>query len=98
GSIQPVWEAARAVKQVAPRCHFHVDAVQALGKLAIDVARGPVDTLAVSAHKIHGPKGAGALWLRRGAQVASLTIGGGQERGVRPGTQGVPGAVGLGAA
>jgi cysteine desulfurase len=102
GTVQPVWEAARLAKQISPRCHFHshfhIDAVQALGKVAIDVGAGPIDSLAVSAHKIHGPKGAGALWLRRGAQVASITVGGGQEKGVRPGTQGVPGAVGLGAA
>ena len=98
GTIQPVFEAARAIKARAPRAHIHVDAVQALGKLPISVAAGPIDSLAVSAHKIHGPKGAGALWLRRGARVASLTVGGGQERGVRPGTEGVPGAVGFGLA
>ncbi len=98
GTVQPVWEAARALKQRAPRAHLHVDAVQAVGKLPVDVAAGPIDSLALSAHKIHGPKGAGALWLRRGARVASLTVGGGQERGVRPGTENAPGAVGLGLA
>jgi cysteine desulfurase len=98
GTIQPIADAARAVKAKAPRAHFHVDAVQALGKVAIDVAALPIDSLAVSAHKIHGPKGAGALWLRKGARVASLTVGGGQERGIRPGTEGVPGAIGLGLA
>jgi cysteine desulfurase len=98
GTVQPVFEAARRVKQIAPRAHFHVDAVQALGKVPLRVGAGPIDSLAVSAHKIHGPKGAGALWLRRGAPVAPLAVGGGQEQGVRPGTQGVPGAVGLGCA
>jgi cysteine desulfurase len=102
GTVQPAFAAAEKVKARAPRCHFHVDAVQALGKLSIDVsgdvAGSAIDSLAVSAHKIHGPKGAGALWLRRGARVVSLTVGGGQEHGVRPGTEGVPGAVGLGLA
>ena len=98
GTVQPVFEVARRCKAIAPRMHMHVDAVQAFGKVAFTVGQGPIDSLAVSAHKIHGPKGAGALWLRRGARVASLTVGGGQERGVRPGTEGVPGAVGLGAA
>jgi cysteine desulfurase len=98
GTVQPSFEAARAVKAKAPRAHFHVDAVQALGKLAVDVGAGPIDSLAISAHKIHGPKGAGALWLRRGARLTSLTVGGGQERGVRPGTENVAGAVGFGLA
>ena len=98
GTVQPVMEVARAVKARAPRAHIHVDAVQALGKLQIDVAEGPIDSLALSAHKIHGPQGAGALWLRRHTRVQSLMVGGGQERGVRPGTQGLPGAVGLGCA
>ena len=98
GTVQPSLAAARAVKARAPRAHFHVDAVQALGKVAIDVTAGPIDSLAMSAHKIHGPKGTGALWLRRGARVVSVTVGGGQERGVRPGTENVAGAVGLGLA
>src|SRR5207244_5867703 len=92
----PVFAAARAIKAKAPRAHLHVDAVQALGKLPLDVSSVPIDSLAVSAHKIHGPKGAGALWLRRGARVASLTVGGGQEHGVRPGTENLAGAVALG--
>jgi cysteine desulfurase len=98
GTVQPIAELARAVRRRAPRAHLHVDAVQALGKLPIDVGALGADSIAFSAHKIHGPKGAGALWLRRGARLASLTVGGGQERGVRPGTEGVPGAVGLGLA
>ena len=86
------------MKEKAPRAHVHVDAVQALGKIPLDVTAGPIDSLAISAHKIHGPKGAGALWLRRGARVTSLTIGGSQEHGVRPGTENASGAVGLGLA
>jgi cysteine desulfurase len=98
GTVQPVEAIARAVKARAPRCHVHVDAVQALGKLPIDVAAAPFDSLALSAHKIHGPKGVGALWLRRGAKLRPLVHGGGQERGLRPGTEGMPGIVALGLA
>lgn len=73
----------------------HTDAVQAVGKVPVDVARVPVDLLTVTGHKIYGPKGTGALFVRRGVEVAPLLVGGGQERGVRPGTEDVAGAVGL---
>jgi cysteine desulfurase len=98
GTVQPVDAIARAVKARAPRCHVHVDAVQALGKLPIDLAASAFDSLALSAHKIHGPKGAGALWLRKSARLRPLVYGGGQERGLRPGTEGMPGIVALGLA
>jgi cysteine desulfurase len=98
GTIQPVDRLAKAVRAKAPRAHVHVDAVQAFGKLPIDVVAWDVDSLSVSAHKIHGPKGCGALWLRRNARIASFVFGGGQERGVRPGTENVPGIVGFGIA
>jgi cysteine desulfurase len=75
----------------------HCDAVQALGKMPVDVGALGVDLLAVSAHKIHGPKGVGALWVRRGVELAPLGHGH-QERGLRPGTENVPGIVGFGAA
>jgi cysteine desulfurase len=97
GTVQPVEAVARAVKARAPRCHLHVDGVQAVGKLLVDVGMG-FDSLALSGHKLHGPKGTGALWLRRGARVAPLAYGGGQERGLRPGTEGVPGIAALGLA
>jgi cysteine desulfurase len=97
GTVQPIEAAVRAVKARAPRCHVHVDAVQAVGKLAVDVGLG-FDSLALSAHKLHGPKGVGALWLRKGARVQPLAFGGGQERGVRPGTENVPGIAALGLA
>jgi cysteine desulfurase len=79
---------------------FHVDAAQAVGKLAIDLARLPVDFLALTAHKFYGPKGVGALYIadRPGVQVQPLLYGGGQERGLRPGTLPVHQIVGLGAA
>ncbi|MDB4968191.1 MAG: Cysteine desulfurase [Myxococcales bacterium] len=98
GTVQPVEAVARAVKLKAPRCHVHVDAVQAVGKLVVDVGAAPFDSLAISGHKIHAPKGVGALWLRRGARLKALVFGGGQERGLRPGTEGVPGIVALGLA
>ncbi len=97
GTVQPIEAAARAVHARAPRCHLHVDAVQALGKVVVDVGVG-LDSLALSAHKIHGPKGVGALWLKKGARVQSLQLGGGQERGLRPGTENMPGIVALGLA
>src|SRR5262249_8990457 len=71
---------------------------QALGKLPIDVRSCPIDSLALSAHKLHGPKGAGALYLRKGARIEPRAFGGGQERGLRPGTEGVPQLVALGLA
>jgi len=79
---------------------FHVDAAQAVGKLAIDLARLPVDFLALTAHKFYGPKGVGALYIadRPGVHVQPLLYGGGQERGLRPGTLPVHQIVGLGAA
>jgi cysteine desulfurase len=98
GTVQPVHELAQAIKARAPRCHVHVDAVQAIGKLAVDVASSGVDSLALSGHKLHAPKGVGALWLRPGARVEPLLVGGGQERGLRAGTENVPGVVALGLA
>jgi len=72
-----------------------VDAVQAVGKIPIDTAHVPVDMLSLSAHKFHGPKGVGALFIRRGVQCNPFFLGGSQERGRRPGTENVAGAVGL---
>ncbi len=96
--VQPASEIVRLVKARAPRCHFHLDGVQALGKLPIDVSSLAVDSLAFSAHKIHGPKGAGALYLRKGARVQPRSFGGGQEQGRRQGTEGVPGIAAFGLA
>jgi len=98
GVVQPVAAIARAVRRVNPRCHIHIDAAQAFGKVAIDVAAIGADSLALAAHKAHGPNGIGALWLRRGAVLEPLWVGGGQQGGLRGGTQNTPGAVGLGLA
>jgi cysteine desulfurase len=77
---------------------FHTDAVQSIGKVAIDVERDNIDLLALSAHKFHGPKGVGALYIKRGTSIRPLVYGGGQERGLRSSTENVPGIVGLGKA
>jgi cysteine desulfurase len=98
GVVQPVAAIARAVREVNPTCHIHVDAAQAFGKVAIDVAAIGADSLAIAAHKLHGPKGIGALWLRTGRVLEPLWIGGGQQGGLRGGTQDAPGAAALGLA
>lgn len=77
---------------------LHVDAVQAYGRLPIDVSRDPVDLLSLSAHKLHGPKGAGALWVRSGTRVSAAITGGHQERGRRGGTENVAAVAGFGVA
>ena len=96
GAVQPVADAARACRRSG--AVFHTDAVQAAGKIPVDVQALGVDLLSVSAHKINGPKGAGALYVRRGTPVDPLILGGGQEGGMRSGTENVPAAAGLGMA
>lgn len=98
GTVQPVAAIAEAVKQADDEVWVHVDAVQALGNIPINLAKTRIDYASFSAHKIHGPKGSGALWIRTGARLASPYGDGSQERGVRPGTENVPGIVGFGAA
>jgi len=103
GSIQPVAAIARALDAFASqhglrRPHLHVDAVQALGLVPVRAASLGADSVALSAHKIHGGRGAGALWLRAGARVTPLWDGGRQERGLRSGTENVPAIVGFGRA
>ncbi|HYR11970.1 MAG TPA: aminotransferase class V-fold PLP-dependent enzyme, partial [Longimicrobium sp.] len=91
GAVQPVERVAEVCAEAgAP---FHSDAVQALGKVPVRVDRVPVDTLAFSAHKLGGPRGAGVLFARRGTRIEPLLHGGGQERGLRPGTEDVASAV-----
>ncbi|WP_242360107.1 aminotransferase class V-fold PLP-dependent enzyme [Anaeromyxobacter sp. SG17] len=96
GTIQPVAALAPAVR--ARGALLHADAVQALGKVALDVEALGVDLLTVSAHKIHGPKGVGALYVRAGVSLEPLVHGGGQEHGLRAGTENVAGVVGFGRA
>lgn len=87
GAVQPVEEAARLIKQTNPNCLFHVDAIQSYGKFRIYPKRMGIDLLSVSGHKIHGPKGSGFLFVRDKVKVHPLILGGGQERGLRSGTE-----------
>ncbi|MDO4321843.1 MAG: cysteine desulfurase family protein [Lachnospiraceae bacterium] len=95
GTIEPIAEAAKIVKKHNPRILFHVDAVQAYGKLAVYPKKLGIDLLSVSAHKIHGPKGIGFLYVNEKAKIHPLLLGGGQQKGMRSGTDNVPGAAGL---
>lgn len=96
GTIQPVAEIGRVCRERGVL--FHTDAVQAYGAIPIDVDELNIDLMSVSAHKIYGPKGIGALYVRRGTRIRPLIHGGSQERSRRAGTSNVPGAVGLGMA
>jgi len=98
GAENPVAEASRLFKAKNPKGIFHTDAVQAFMKKKIQVSKLGVDLLSVSAHKIHGPKGAGALYVKGGLLLKPLIVGGGQERGFRSGTEATPAIVGFGAA
>ncbi|MBT1073424.1 IscS subfamily cysteine desulfurase [Pelotalea chapellei] len=96
GALQPVQELARIAHEHG--AVFHTDAVQGFGKIPIDVEELGVDLLSVSAHKLHGPKGVGALYAAKDVRLEALVKGGGQERGLRAGTENVPGIVGFGRA
>ncbi|HLZ47389.1 MAG TPA: cysteine desulfurase family protein [Candidatus Limnocylindria bacterium] len=96
GTLQPVDEIGAVCRSRGVA--FHSDAVQTVGALEIDVRAMPVDLLSVNAHKFYGPKGVGALFVRRGTRIATVQTGGGQEKGRRTGTENVAGIVGLGAA
>jgi cysteine desulfurase len=98
GTVQPVADIARGLRTLGRKLHFHVDAVQAAGLLPIDVRTASADSVAISAHKLHGPKGAGALWLHARKRLAPLHGGGGQEHGLRSGTENLPACMGFGAA
>jgi cysteine desulfurase len=96
GTLQPIEELAAITRQHGAL--FHTDAVQAAGKVPFDLRRQPIDLVSLSAHKLYGPKGVGALYVRRGVPIAPLVAGGGQEAGLRSGTENVAGIVGFGAA
>jgi len=96
GTIQPIREIGGIAQSKS--IPFHTDAVQAIGKLPIDVKADNIDLLSLSAHKFHGPKGVGVLYVRKGTKIEPIIQGGGQERGLRSSTVNVAGAVGLGKA
>ena len=96
GVIQPIKEISKICKQKG--IVFHVDAAQSVGKIPIDINDMHIDLLSMSSHKIYGPKGIGALYKRKGINIQPLMHGGGQERGLRPGTLPIPNIVGFGKA
>jgi cysteine desulfurase len=102
GTIQPIEEIAEIVAEARAtgrrQLYLHTDAVQAVGKIPVDVERSRADLLSLSAHKIHGPKGVGALFVRKGTRLSKLLHGGHHERDRRAGTENVPGIVGFGRA
>lgn len=96
GTIQPLHELAELTHRHGAL--FHTDAVQGAGKVPIDVTRTPIDLLSLSAHKLHGPKGVGALYVRSGVNLQPIVFGGGQERGLRSGSEDLAGIAGFAAA
>lgn len=98
GTIQNAAEISKAIKSINPDTLYHVDAVQAFGKYPIDVKKMGIDMLSMSGHKIHGPKGVGFFYMKKGLKVRPIIYGGGHERGQRSGTENTPSIVGLGEA
>ena len=95
GTIQDASAVGKLIKEKNPNTLFHVDAVQAFGKYPIDVRKMGIDMLSMSGHKIHGPKGVGFFYMKKGLKVRPIIYGGGQERGQRSATENTPGIVGL---
>ncbi len=98
GAIEPIEEISSVIKRKNPSACFHVDAIQAYGKLVIRPKKQGIDLLSVSAHKIHGPKGVGFLYVDERVKIKPLLYGGGQQRDMRSGTENVPGIAGMAAA
>ena len=96
GSIQKIFEIAKICNE--KKIPFHSDAIQAVGKVPIDVKELGIDLLSISSHKLHGPKGIGALYIKKGIKIDPVILGGGQERGLRSGTENVANIVGFGKA
>ena len=95
GALQPIEELGKLIKAANPKCLFHVDAIQSYGKMQIFPKKWNVDMLSVSGHKIHGPKGSGFLFIKDKTKVKPLIHGGGQQKGMRSGTENVPAIAGL---
>ncbi|MCR5675997.1 MAG: cysteine desulfurase [Lachnospiraceae bacterium] len=98
GAVQDLRAIGRAIRAKNRAVLFHTDAVQAYGKVPVDVRECGIDLLSVSGHKFHGPKGTGFLYVKKGTKIRPILFGGGQQNGLRSGTDNVPGAVGLAAA
>ena len=98
GAVMPIEEAGAAIKEKNPATLFHVDAIQSYGKLEIRPKRMNIDMLSVSGHKIHGPKGSGFLYIKDKTKIKPIIYGGGQQKGMRSGTENVPAIAGLGEA
>ena len=95
GSIMPVEEAGRLIKKKNPGCLFHIDDIQGFGKLRLLPGKCSADMISISGHKLHGPKGTGALYVNKNARISPIIFGGGQQKGRRSGTENVPGIAGL---
>lgn len=95
GAIQPIGEISKIVKRKNSPALIHVDAVQAFGKIPLTPKKWGIDLMTVSSHKIHGPKGVGALFIKKGTKIKSVTVGGGQENDIRPGTEPMPAIAGF---
>lgn len=95
GTIQPIEKAGELIKRCNPNTLFHVDAVQGYGKMEIYPRKWKIDLLSVSGHKIHGPKGVGFLYVNEKVKIKPILLGGGQQKGMRSGTENVPGVAGL---
>ena len=98
GAVEPIEAISQCIKKENPKTLFHVDAIQAYGKYKIRPKKQGIDLLSVSGHKIHAPKGVGFLYIRDGVKIRPILFGGGQQKGMRSGTENVPGCVGLGVA
>ena len=98
GAVNDVKAMRDALKRKAPRAVFHTDAVQAFCKIDVSPRKTGVDLMSISSHKIHGPKGTGALFVKKGTRISPIVRGGGQENALRPGTEGLPGIAGFGVA
>ena len=95
GSLQPIAKIGQIIKEKNPKCLFHVDAVQGFGKARIYPKKMHIDLLSVSAHKIHGPKGVGMLYIDEKVRIVPIIFGGGQQKNMRSGTENVPGIAGM---
>lgn len=95
GTAEPVMEIARIIKEKNSPALFHIDAVQAFGKIPLNVKKLGVDLMTISSHKIHGPKGVGALFVKKGTKLTPNALGGSQERTIRPGTEPMPAIAGF---